>query len=349
MESGVHLPLTWPLLTWLRTDPVWQRQALGTRAGLHWRAGMGSLNAGLSSKQDAQLALSDPVLVLGMWRSGTTAMHELLVAATGLPCPRTWHCMNAPMFRSLGKGASTRSAARPMDGLPVDADSPQEDEFALLSLGVDSAYRAFLQPNRLPELHHTLDAGYWVHDPSWLVPFQAFLRNVSAAEGQLASPLVLKSPNHSFRLPALLRAFPKLKVVWMLREPGDVLHSNRKMWRDMMRRYAGQVGDIEQLDAFLLLALERVADLIDSHLLALPKDQLAVCRQEDLFEHPEAEVARICAALSIPTRGGGMAQALARVRQGRVERYPAPPLRHPALQRLSLVQERLLRHQDSLS
>lgn len=338
---SASLPLTRPLLRWLQASPAWHEQPLGLRTRLAWQAGMGSLNASLSSRQDAQQALADPVLVLGLWRSGTTAMHELLVAASGLPCPRTWQCMNAPMFRLLGKGASTRSEPRPMDGLPVDADSPQEDEFALLSLGVNSAYRAFLQPERLPELHPTLDPAHWLGDTTWLSTFQAFLRNVAATDGQPNAPLVLKSPNHSFRLPALLRAFPRLKVIWMLREPSDVLQSNRKMWLGMMQRYAGRTGDDQQLDAFLLEAMSRTADLIDAQLLGLPEKQLAVCRQEDLRQNPEAELARIGAVLALPFQSDALRRALARVQQGRVEHY-AQAASHPALHRLQQAQEALL-------
>ena len=100
-------------------------------------------------------------------------MHELLTAATGWPTPLTWQCMNATAFQLLPAPPAQSGVARPMDGLEISPLSPQEDEFALLSLGVDSAYRGFLMPERLPELLHTLDPAYWQrHAATWLPRFK---------------------------------------------------------------------------------------------------------------------------------------------------------------------------------
>ena len=268
MGAG-SLSLTRPLLQWLRADPAWTTLPLHQRARLLWQAHLGSVNARLATSPHASDAaaptLQAPVLVLGPWRSGTTVMHELLAAATGLTTPRTWQCMNATTFTTLPLGQRAKaSAARPMDGLAVDAQSPQEDEFALLTLGADSAYRAFWMPHRLNQLHHTLEAARWLADDTWLVSWERFLSGVLRTTPQPRQPLLLKSPNHSFRLAAIQRHWPGTRVVWMARDGASVAHSNLKMWRTMFGLHGLTSPVPGALDAFIADALRACAQALDA-------------------------------------------------------------------------------------
>ena len=245
-----------PLLAWLRAHPSWRALPLALRSRIAWQAQWGSLNARLAAASaPAAVPLRDPLLIAGPWRSGTTVMHELLTAATGWPTPRTWQCMNACAFQ-LGRPASGNAVlARPMDGLAIRADSPQEDEFALLTLGVDSAYRAFWMPQRLDELTYTLDPDWWLAHPRWLESWEAFLQGVLRAEAGDRGDrrLILKSPNHTYRLRAIRARYPSVQVVWMARRATDVFLSNRKMWRSMFAAHALPNARIDDaaLDAFL--------------------------------------------------------------------------------------------------
>jgi len=108
----------------------------------------------LSSQQLAQANYRDAVVVLGYWRSGTTLLHELLCLDSRYTYPTTHACMNPHHFlfseaSALAHGDS--SAQRPMDEMEVRPGSPQEDEFALMSLGARSPYEALLIPKILTE------------------------------------------------------------------------------------------------------------------------------------------------------------------------------------------------------
>jgi hypothetical protein len=317
------LSLTRPLLRWLREDPQWSRQDWRLRAALGWRAALGSFNQGLSQAQPSgpQQGLT-PLLVLGPWRSGTTVMHELLTAALQWPTPLTWQCMDASAFRLLKAPRQDVMLARPMDGLALGALSPQEDEFALLTLGVDSAYRAFWMPHRLTELHATLDQQHWLDKPDWLDTWESFLRAVACkSEG-----LILKSPNHSFRVQAIVRRFPAARVVWMLRDPAAIYHSNRKMWRTMFIEHGLTAHDPDALDRFLAQALIASAEALRWARAHLPAGQIALCRQEALHQEPEREVGRVLDMLGLKGNADALAAAVRRTSSGRVERYAeAPP------------------------
>jgi omega-hydroxy-beta-dihydromenaquinone-9 sulfotransferase len=345
------LALSRPLLHWLRQDPAWRRLPAVQRARLAWQAGWGSINAhlarSLAQTTRMQPALQDPVFIVGPWRSGTTVMHELLVAATGCSTPLTWQCMNACAFQLGTPRAATAALARPMDGLEIRPDSPQEDEFALLTLGAPSAYRAFWMPHRIGELHDTLLPDYWLADPHWLPVWEGFLRGVLRSSGASArQPLICKSPNHSFRLPAILRRFPAARVVWMARSASEVLASNRKMWRAMFDTHGLTEADNVALDAFLAAALQEAAQVLawcDEH---LPSTQWCLVRHEALLAAPREAVHAVCRRLlaGLAVDDAALDRAIAHTAKGRVERYDMAanldPVTEHAVQQLDAVQAR---------
>lgn len=347
------LTLSRLLLNWLREDPAWRKLPIALRAQIQWQAGWGSVNTRLCSALAHGAAdpvlLQDPLLIVGPWRSSTTVMHELLVAASGCATPLTWQCMNACAFQLGSPRAATASLARPMDGLEIRNDSPQEDEFALLTLGVPSAYRAFWLPQRIAELQHTLDLDYWVDNPDWLPVWESFLRGVLRSAGTAArQPLILKSPNHSFRLPAILRRFPRARVVWMARSATDVLASNRKMWRAMFERHGLTPIDAAALDAFLAAALDACAHSLawcEEH---LPPAQWAVVDHASLVAAPQPSLRALCRHLlrDLPFDEAALALAVARTARGRIERYADASHEHAdataAVQRLDAAQARAI-------
>ncbi len=322
------LGLTRPLLRWLQASPQWRSQPLSQRLQLRWLAALGSFNAGLSARAAADhTPRAAPVLIAGPWRSGTTVMHELLAAATGLPTPRTWQCMNASAFALGTAPRGSAVTARPMDGLLVDALAPQEDEFALLTLGAPSAYRAFWQPERLPELHHTVSPRWWLQQTQWWQPWLAFLGGVLRAEAASpATPLLLKSPNHSWRLPAIAQRFPACRVVWMARPAAQLVHSNRKLWQAMAAQHA--LGDARfdhaALDGFLAAALSGAAEVLTGWALQQDAARLVVVPHAALQVQPADLARRVAARLQLPLAGeadDALREAAARIAQGRIEQY----------------------------
>ena len=348
MHRPLSLPMTRELLRWLQANAAWTRLPLGRRASLHWQAGLGTVNtrlARLNAPADSGQELLDPVLVLGPWRSGTTVMHELLAAASGLATPRTWQCMNATAFvtqAAPGRATAAGTVARPMDGLEVHALSPQEDEFALLSLGADSAYRGFLMPHRLAELAPTLSQAHWLADTQWLPVWERFLADVLRCTPQGRQPLLLKSPNHSFRLAAILRRFPRTRGVWMLRDATAVYHSNLKMWRTMFARYGLTTPAPGDLEAFIAQALHAYAEVLTDHADAFARGPWALVQQDRLRREPQAAVREVFARLQLPDSidEKALAAAVAATAPGREDRYTAsvPPAAQAAIRALDTVQ-----------
>lgn len=349
------LPLTRGFLAWLQADPAWRKLPWGRRAHLHWQATLGSVNARLAqlnAGQGALPALTDPVLVLGPWRSGTTVMHELLAAASGLATPRTWQCMNATAFTTLSPQRLNRAVvARPMDGLAIGAQSPQEDEFALLSLGAASAYRGFFMPHRLAELAPTLSQSFWLKDTDWLPLWERFLRDVLRSTPGAHQPLLLKSPNHSFRLQAILRRFPQARGVWMLRDAATVFHSNLKMWRAMFARYGLSEPVPGGLESFIAQALQACADTLDDNAQSWRNGPWTLVPQARLRTDGAAVVHEVFERLRLPgpINEPALAAAIEAAASGREDSYTGSivPAAQAAVRALDAAQARALEVQAS--
>ncbi len=261
--------------------------------------------------------------------------------------------MNATAFTAMPPHRrGTATVARPMDGLAIGASSPQEDEFALLTLGADSAYRAFWMPHRIAELHASLEQDHWLVDGRWLELWEAFLGDVLRSTPGAQQPLLLKSPNHSFRLQAILRRYPDARVVWMLRDSAAVYHSNLKMWRAMFAQHGLTTPVPGALEDFIAHALHASAATLDAAFARLAPTRWALVPQARLRADAAAVVREVHArlALPMPLNEPALQAAIAATASGREESYgqPLPPSADAAVRALDAAQARALSAQQAV-
>jgi hypothetical protein len=304
------LKLTRPLLQWLKADPAWRDLSLSLRAWLCWQANLGSLNHSMARRilaatprpdgasiapygEAVQQEIIAPIFVIGPWRSGTTAMHEALASSADVITPRQWQCMAATTFthfRPPGKLA----ARRPMDGLWIHPQAPQEDEFALMTLGVESLYRAFWMPHRLAELGPLLEQEHWLGDRTWISTWLEFLRGVRMTESSGDRKLLLKSPNHTFRLRAILEALPDARFIWMARDARSLAASNFKMWHQMFALHGLTAPRPSALPEFLDHVWNGSAQALEHLRRSLPRDRWVVIDQRELQRDAPGVISAVC-------------------------------------------------------
>ena len=238
------------------------------------------------------------VFILGFWRSGTTLLHDLLAGAPGCCAPQTWQCMDPSALLVGGRRPGDAAAIRrPMDEVLVSAGSPQEDEFALMAMGVPSVYRGFLDPRRLPDVEPLLDQSYWESTtPGWQETLECFL---SWSKEKDRHRMVLKSPNHLFRFRALVSRYPRAKFIWILRSPTEVWQSNLRMWRAMTTRYGLWECQGVELETFLFQALGAYADLLKDLNQEGTFHSSPVISYEDLVANPGAILSPLASPLAL--------------------------------------------------
>lgn len=273
LDDGPTGPLPWRMRMRLNWNAFWFEQLLRSQGA-------------------PKISSGQPAFVMGYWRSGTTLLHNLLYRYYDCTSPLTWQCHAPASFGVQPPPTSDVTATRPMDDGVVHLLGPHEDEFALLLLGEPSLYRGFLHPSQLGEIADAcLDSGD-VPLPRWT----AFVNRI-AQEG---SPLLLKSPNHLFRLSTIYSIWPDARMVWICRPFSDVLTSNLRMWRAMIDLHRLRPGNVD-LPTFLERCAERYRDIV-ANLLADPPASVLWLSYPKLRADPDGTAAAAARFLGLAPR-----------------------------------------------
>ncbi|MCA9184767.1 MAG: sulfotransferase [Pirellulaceae bacterium] len=234
-----------------------------------------------------------PVFVLGHWRSGTTLLHELLTLDASVTYPTTYQCF-APKHFLLTQRWVTRlfwfilPERRPMDNVHVTWQAPQEDEFALLALGVASPYRRVGFPLS-QDLHQDYLRYLDLTDVTphelvqWKEALYEFVRDITALTPK---PVVLKSPTHTARIARLLELFPDARFIHIARDPCLIIPSTIRLWTALNSAHSLQRVDESQLDDYVFACFQRMYRDYDRQKELIPSEHYAEIRYEDLVADP---------------------------------------------------------------
>lgn len=264
-----------------------------------------SMNSGLAlferalwSRSIAQTRLeSPPVFIIGHWRSGTTHLHELLSLDQRYACPTTYQALAPSHFLITQKWLSHLlkilvPTKRVMDNMAAGMERPQEDEFALLNLGLPSPYWIMGFPGATSRCLDALDlerlpAGEL---DRWRQGVSAFLQKLTF---HFQKRLILKSPSHTARIRILSELFPGAQFIHIARNPAALFPSTLRLWQGMCEAQRLQRMDAEVLREYVFAAFERMYAAYDADRAALPADRLCEVRYEDLVADPLGQVAAI--------------------------------------------------------
>lgn len=232
------------LQKWIQESNL--RRSFGERLLGNWIGYWFDRHLGMTESLVREVTLpDDPIFIIGLWRTGSTRLHDRLTETGEFTTPTTWQCFNPASFLLQPKPIERRELKRPMDESVISTHSPQEDEFAALLLGENSVYRSFLDPCNFTESTALLEA--W-HTSSLSPRWETFLKGVLL---QRPGRLLLKSPSHTFRLPWLALRFPKAQFVCLQRNLPAVAESMQRTWRLMASHHGRSSLDEAGLQIFI--------------------------------------------------------------------------------------------------
>jgi omega-hydroxy-beta-dihydromenaquinone-9 sulfotransferase len=259
-----------------------------------------------------------PLFIIGHWRTGTTHLHELLTLDERFTAPTTLQCFVPAHFlisrRMLRIFSFLLPEKRPMDDVAMSLDSPQEDEFALLNLGVPSPYETMMFPNHRPVGHEFLNMSGVAREQvdAWKAGLLRFLQLVNYSckhQGKLPiAPrrIVLKSPPHTARLAILRSMFPAAQFIHLVRHPCDVFASTVWLWRVMYNVQGFQIPRFDLLPngapsigQYVLDTMELIYRDFRAQAAQIPSHQFCEVRYEDLVRAPIVEMERIYRELKL--------------------------------------------------
>lgn len=249
--------------------------------------------------------LEPPLFILGHWRSGTTFLHDLLALDPRFGYPTTYQCFCPAHFLVTERWFANRTmfllpATRPMDGVTVGMDRPQEDEIALALLTGDaSPYLDWAFPDDAPGYDRYLDLADL--SPAELRRWQQTLhRFLQAVTVRRRKRLVLKSPAHTARVPVLRAMFPGAQFVHIVRDPRAVIPSTLKLHRAMALAQGLQAAPtFDGLERRVFATYERLFARLDEARPRMEPGRFHELRYEDLVRDPAGELRRLhdCLAL----------------------------------------------------
>jgi hypothetical protein len=232
----------------------------------------------------------DPVFIIGHWRTGTTMLHELLSLDRRHRPPTTYESLIPNHFLISERWLRhwlwfMLPRTRPMDNMRVSFGRPQEDEAALCLRGTPSPFATVAFPNRPPQYPRFGDLEEL--SPAELERWQRSMRRyLKELLFKRPGQLVLKSPQHTFRLRVLTKMFPQARYIYMVRDPYVVFPSTVHFWKTMYTIHGLQRPNLDALhdyvfDAFLAMheKFEATRELIDP-------EQLYSLRYEELARDP---------------------------------------------------------------
>ncbi|RIL07940.1 MAG: sulfotransferase [Proteobacteria bacterium] len=261
-----------------------------------------------------------PLVVLGLPRTGTTHLHELLAQHPSLRSLPYWESLEPIPARAVRLGAQPdRRRRRCEQALRLQhwvmplfpalhemrADAPHE-EIQLLA----ADFRTML----FDASAHVPSYGAWYRSQDQTSAYR-FLQRVLQALQWLRGPKrwVLKSPQHLGQLGPLLAVFPDARIVHTHRDPARVVASMCTMLAYGLRMQSRRVDPL----AVGRLWGERIAAMLDASLrdrALVPAAQVLDLRFGDFMADEIGAALRVCEFAGLPAHDG--------VRR-RFERYQA--------------------------
>lgn len=246
----------------------------------------------------------DPIFVVGVHRSGTTHLHNLLALDPQLIAPMHFQVLNPvgalvcglPLMGVLTAFFPWR---RPMDNMSSHPLSPGEEEFAVANLCHVSPYWGWVFPRRAATFERFLYADGFTpgEKKTWQRAYRCFLNKLVLWTGQRP---VLKNPCNTGRLGMLLELFPDARIVHIHRHPHDVYRSNLHFAREGHCLF--QLQDPVAGDAYADRFLSHYAAMeTDCYRVAAtrPPNRFVDVRFEDLETDALGQIARIYAQLEL--------------------------------------------------
>ena len=231
----------------------------------------------------------DPLFIVGHWRSGTTYLHYLLgLDREGFAYPTNYQCLFPTVFLTLGKGswlyrsfAARLGPTRPMDNIAWGVETPQEDELIYLAEGGSEPFQESMLFPRTARVDPGTVLGQSTAASTRDITLR-FFRKLTFLQGRR---LVTKSPGHLFRLPMLRTLFPRSRIVFMVRDPHEVVPSMEHMkavYRWHMSLQGPHVVDHGATARFVAFYFSVMNDRLGE----LPAADYAVVRYEHLLRDP---------------------------------------------------------------
>ena len=235
--------------------------------------------------------VAPPIFILGHWRTGTTFLQELLWHDPRLATPSNYQTYATNHFLLTESLAQKYlkfllPKKRPMDNVTLQWNSPQEDEWARITMGLPSPYLRVAFSNEAPPFADYLDMQGLssAEIDAWKLGFNHFLQCVTLRTGKR---LVFKSPLNTGRIRVLHEMFPDAKFIHVTRHPFTFFPSTLRMYRSFdFSQSLQKPEEADGLESYVVQCGRRMYESYHAYRPHVPESQIIDVRYDELTGDP---------------------------------------------------------------
>lgn len=240
--------------------------------------------------------VDDPVVIIGLQRTGTTMLQRLLAADPRMRSLASWEALSpAPLKAHRGEDpriGSARTAQRALAYMapdffavhPVQAEAPEEDVLLLDASFLSTVAEATLHVPRF---------AAWLEQQDQTPAYAYMRRLLQLLQWQRRGERwVLKTPHHLEWLDTLLQVFPRAKLIQTHRDPSRTIASFCSMLAHGRGVFSDHV-DPHELAQHWVRKIERMLSRAMASRKRMDDDRVIDVAYADLIADPMAQLERI--------------------------------------------------------
>jgi hypothetical protein len=183
---------------------------------------------------------------------------------------------------------------RPSDGVELNIDFPQEDEFAFSNLQWNAYYNFFYFPKQYKTFfeqavnHRNISAK---EIELWYKSYDTMLKKALIDKG--GERLIVKNPVNTARIDKLLKLYPDAKFLYIYRNPITVFFSTQRFFQQLNPTLWFHEVDNRFIDNMIFDVYNRLMDNYLEQKSLIPKENLMEMRFEEFEKDPVNEIEKI--------------------------------------------------------
>ena len=239
-----------------------------------------------------------PLFIIGHWRSGTTLLHNMFSKDPSAGYITTYQSLfpnnlaSKWLFRTFMR--IKMPPKRPSDGVVLNVDFPQEDEFAFCNSQHNSYYNFFLFPS-LYNLFYERAINFkdltQKEIDLWFSSYDKLLRK--ALINTKGERVVIKNPINTARIEKLLKLYPDARFLFIYRNPITVFLSTRRFFELVYPTVWFHKVDSYFIDRMIFDVYNRLMDGYLEQKSLIPPGNLMEIRFEEFEQNPVKEMEKI--------------------------------------------------------
>jgi hypothetical protein len=252
---------------------------------------------------------TDPLFILGYYRSGTTYLQQMFMQDNRFGYtsfyqtffPELMLTFEKSMTPVLEKITHTLRTQNYFHRIPFTWRFPGEEDVAMLSsMNANAAQWGVLFPNHATNAFKKYVLFEKISNDEmqkWKDSYLYLVKKISFANHR--KPLVLKSPPNTARIPQLLSLFPNAKFVYISRNPLQVYCSGKRLWEMIIKKHA--LGNCSAADLQQII-LETYSDSMHRYMkdkVLIPQDKLIEISYENFIKHPVSVTKQVYEKLAL--------------------------------------------------